>query len=191
MKYLADLLTLLRFICAGVVGIAAWQNNWKLALVAFAIGILSDAFDGPAARHWPYTESENKSKPWRRDPHVFDNMADLSLSTAGFVGLTLTQLSLLQAGLVLASIALLFVYFVQMVEWYARHGRPDMAEKFDVAHGFVYGAELAAMLIIITALAMPYWWPVAALAYMPLGLCLLWFKRDRITSRAEVDYSRH
>ena len=189
MKYLADVLTALRFVAAVVVGFAAWQDAWLLATTVFIVGILSDAFDGPAARKWPYSVADDMRLPWRRDPHFFDNAADLALSTAGLLGLTFSQLSFVQACIVIAAVAAISFYFVRTVEWYARHGRPDTAEKFDVAHGFMYGAELATMLVVMTALVSEYW-PFMVFVYIICAIPLLWFKRDRITSRSEVDYSR-
>jgi phosphatidylglycerophosphate synthase len=190
MKYIADLLTMTRFITAIVVGYAAWQDMWSLALVAFIVGILSDAFDGPAARKWPYSAADNQRLLWRRDPHGFDNAADLALSTAGLIGLTFSRLPYQLAVMVILFVALLSVAFVRSVEAYKKEGKPKTAEMVDVTHGFVYGIELTAMLIIMTTLAMPHSWPFMVLLYGAGASPLLWFKRDRITSRSEVDYSR-
>ncbi len=189
MKYIADLLTALRFVGAGVVGYASWQGLWVLALVAFIVGILSDAFDGPAARRWPHSPADNARLPWRKDPHAFDNAADLALSTAGLLGLTFSQLSVELASLLVVAVALVSVAFVRSVEAYKSAGKPKVAEKIDVAHGFVYGAELAAMLVAMTVLATDAW-SILVIVYVVAALPLLWFKRDRITSRREVDYSR-
>ena len=186
MKFIADGLTALRVLSAIGVALCIWQGAWVLATVVFLVGILSDAFDGIAARRWPYSPAENARYPWRKDPHALDNAADLSLSTAALLGVTLALLSFLEATVVVATVAGVSLVFVKAVELAARTD-VKCAERIDVAHGFVYGAELFAMLVIMTWQAFELWpWVVAG--YVILACPLLWVKRDRVTSRPEVDY---
>ncbi len=184
MKYIADALTMLRWLCAAVVLLAGLFGNWDVALAVFIFGILSDAFDGPAARRWPYTDQENARCWWRKDPHAFDNTADLMLSGAGMIGLSLHYLVWWQAALVVAGLgALSFV--IQTIVDHVGPTNPRLAERIDVAHGWLFGAELIVMLVIMTLLASATWlWPF----YAGAGAFLLWFKWDRITSRSELTY---
>ena len=155
----------------------------------FLIGILSDAFDGIAARRWPYTPTENARYPWRKDPHAFDNAADLSLSTAALLGVTFSLLSFWGAITTVVAVASVSLMFVEAVELAAKTD-VKRAERIDVTHGFVYGAELFAMLVVMTWQASEHWlWVVVG--YIVLACPLLWAKRDRITSRPEVDYGGH
>lgn len=189
MKYLADLLTVLRFVAAGVTAWLLIQDRWSWAAVSFGLGLLSDAFDGMAARRWPYSDAEAARLPWRKHPHALDNAADLALSSAGLVGLSLSLLPLWQAIGLLTGVAGVSLVFVIHVNIMIDEGRPEAAEKTDVVHGFVYGIELVAMLVIMTVLATPAW-PFIVTLYAMCGIPLLWMKRDRLTSRPEVDYRR-
>ncbi|AHB42514.1 hypothetical protein RAAC3_TM7C00001G0670 [Candidatus Saccharibacteria bacterium RAAC3_TM7_1] len=188
-KFIADGLTVLRVLSAAGVALCIWQGAWELATIVFLVGILSDAFDGIAARRWPYSPSENMRYPWRKDPHAFDNAADLSLSTAALLGVTLALLPFWGAVAVVIAVAGVSLIFVKSVELAAKTD-VKRAERIDVAHGFVYGAELFVMLVVMTWQAFEFWpWIVAG--YVVLACPLLWAKRDRITSRPEVDYGGH
>lgn len=186
MKYLADLLTLLRFLMAAATLGFLLTNQWGPAAIAFGIGLLSDAFDGICARTWPF-EPES-SHWWRKNPHAFDNAADLSLSTAGLVGLGFSLLPFWHAAGVLVGVAGVSVMFVKHIEIMIDEGRPRAAEITDVIHGFVYGVEMIAMLVIMTIMATSAW-VVILVVYVIAGIPLLWLKRDRLLSRTEVDYS--
>lgn len=190
LKYVADALTGLRFVTAIVVSWAGLSQLWDVAMVAFIVGILSDALDGPAARKWPYTPEENQRLVWRRnDPHMWDNAADLALMSGGLVGVTLGLLPFWQAGLVCVGTALLSVCFVVALEGAARKRRPKLAERIDVVHGWVFGLELVAVLVVVTVHATDAW-PVWLITYTVVLLWLVRFKWDRVTSRPEVNYSR-
>ncbi len=184
MKYIADALTVLRVLSAAGVLLAALSGEWSVALCLFIVGILSDAFDGPAARRWPYTEDENQRFWWRRDAHQFDNTADLLLSGAGMIGLSLHYLVWWQAGLVVASLGLVSFVIQTIVDHIGKTNR-RLAERIDVMHGWLVAAELVIMLVLLTMLADASWlW----LPYVVAALFLLWFKWDRATSRSELTY---
>jgi phosphatidylserine synthase len=186
MKYIADVLTSLRVVAAVLIVIAVLQDMWMVALIVLIIGILSDAFDGIAARKWPYTAEENATKWWRKDPHAFDNMADLALSGAALLSLTVSLLSLWQVLIICAVVGLVSFVIQTIVDHVGPRNR-IVAERIDVAHGWLFGAELTAYLVIMTMQATPNWKTVVVL-YALAALPLVWLKWDRITSRSELTY---
>lgn len=196
MKYVADALTFLRYIAAltiAVVGImivfGERDGLWQLVMGLFVVGILSDAFDGPAARRWPYREAQERRMWWRKDSRKWDNNADLALSSAVFGTLAFSQLHWLCAIAVLAIIGGLSALIDGTVQKLREPGKYHVAERLDVVHGWIYALELLAGLILVTALATDSWpaWPVA---YSLVGVVLLVFKWDRATTRPEVYRSK-
>ncbi len=186
MKYVADVLTALRVLSALVVLLSAYHGAWALATAVFLFGILSDAFDGPAARRWQYTDEENARKWWRKDPHVLDNIADVSLNGAGMVALGFTLLPVWAAIVTIVTVGAVS-FGIQMVVDHVGREDPERAERIDVRHGWLFGAELAFMLVSLTVLATPDW-PLVIAVYVVGSVPLLWFKWDRVTSRQELDY---
>lgn len=186
MKYIADLLTALRVLLAAAVLLAIWQDMWTLAATAFLIGLLTDAFDGIAARMWPYSEEENSRLWWRKDAHKLDNNADLALSGAAMIGLAFSLLVWWQAAMVVALLGAISA-LIQGVVDHVGPTNPKRAERIDVAHGWLYGTELAAMLLLLTAQATNDW-EKFLVVYAIGGFILLWVKWDRVTSRAELNY---
>ncbi len=194
MKYVADVLTGLRFVMAVIVLIAGLFGLWTIALMAFAFGVLSDALDGPAARRWPYTPKEEQAKWWRKDPHgLWDNAADFSLSAGGLIGLSVGYFGFGWSAIVVCGIvAIISGCFVTALEVAARAGKPRVAEAIDVVHGWVFGAELLAMTVLLIVLAVTnedlelILFVVTAAIAIAVVVC----KWDRVTSRPEVDYSR-
>ena len=186
MKYIADGLTALRMLLAAILLVLIWQSLWALATVVLVVGILSDAFDGIAARRWPYSAEENQRLWWRKDAHQLDNLADLMLSGAALVGLALSLLDFWSAVVVVAIVGLTSAVIDRIVQIVGRKN-PVKAERIDVAHGWLYGAELAVMVGMMTRQASEHW--VAILTGLAFSaLPLLWLKWDRITSRAELTY---
>lgn len=191
MKFVADVLTFSRFLFAIGTLAAALSGSWAVAVVLFAIGIMTDALDGPIARRWPYTANEEKKFFWRaKDPHLWDNTADLVLSTCGLLAAAYAVFGVGWWSLItIAAVALVSLCFVGGLEIAARSGRPKLAERIDVLHGWVFGLELLSMLIILTIMATDAWhgW---ALAYATATVAVIVIKWDRVTSRDEVDYRR-
>lgn len=184
MKYIADGLTLLRMFVAAAIIPLGLLGLWEVALGLFITGILTDAFDGPAARKWPYSKHENATLWWRKDAHKFDNMADVLLSGAGLVSLSFSQLNWWQAVLIVAGVGLLS-FIIQMIVDNIGPRSPRVAERIDVAHGWLFGFELTTMLALMTLLASQL---CLFAVYAVLAVPLLWFKWDRVTSRAELTY---
>lgn len=187
MKYIADVLTVLRLVSAFVIFFAILQESWVLAAALFAFGILTDAVDGVAARRWPYSDAENRRLWWRRDAHLFDNVADSSLAFAALLGLAIVMPVW---WLVLCGVAMGSILFLVAIER-SRHSRPQLAERIDVCFGWTYGALLASTLVYLTwqaagAQTLSVWLGV----YVVAGLGLLWMKRDRLVGRPELDYGK-
>ena len=191
MKFVADVLTFSRFLFALGTVAAVIGGNWGLAVVLFTIGILTDAFDGPIARRWPYTAEEEKKFFWRaKDPHMWDNAADLTLSTCGLLAVVYAVFGIAWWSLfTIGIVALVSACFVGALEIAARSGRPKLAERIDVVHGWVFGIELLTMLVVLTVMATDTW-PYWAALYSVATIVVVIAKWDRVTSRAEVDYSR-
>lgn len=88
MKYLADLLTLIRFILAIVlVGFSLGGGSPENAFIVFLIAELTDAFDGVCAKKWPFA---NNKTPWyRKYAAKYDMISDVLLAGAQVLYLTL------------------------------------------------------------------------------------------------------
>lgn len=191
MNRIADALTIFRLFSAPVLLVLLLCGQWQVAMILFIAGILSDAFDGIAARRWPPREHR-----FRTDPHAFDNAADGALSVLGVAGL-LGRFFLawlndwpeanLFVGWAIAAVLILlatgvFLFLVgQLV--------PASAEKIDVIHGFFYGVLLLATLVQITILATGanavVW--ICLIGAVTVVICVI--KWDRLTSRPEVTYN--
>ena len=76
--YIADLLTVLEVILSGVVIYLGFHSTISSGIASFVILIaeLCDAFDGIAARTWPYPVG---NYPWRKFATLYDILSDLLL----------------------------------------------------------------------------------------------------------------
>ena len=192
MNKVADALTLFRLFSAPVLLALLLCGQWQAAMVLFIVAILSDAFDGLAARRWPPKEHR-----FRKDPHAFDNAADGALSVLAVAGLLgrvfLAWLNdwaeaTLFVGWAIAAVLILLVtgVFLFLVGQLV----PASAEKVDVLHGFFYGILLLATLSQITILATTgaataMW--ACLIGAATVAICFV--KWDRLTSRPEVTYN--
>jgi hypothetical protein len=79
MYRIADIITLSRIIIS--IGLAAIPMNATWAVILIALGLLTDAVDGPFARAWPWPEYEPKPI-WKRLSEGYDMLADTSLVVA-------------------------------------------------------------------------------------------------------------
>lgn len=88
MKYLADILTLIRFILALVLFYLAFANGTpEAAFIIFLTAELTDTFDGTCARKWPFKKGE---EPWyRKYAAKYDMISDALLAVAQVLFLTL------------------------------------------------------------------------------------------------------
>ena len=80
-KYLADLLTLTRFILSVVLIVLAFANGSIAAgFLIFVLGELTDAFDGTCATKWPFPK--NKTPKYRKYAAKYDMLTDALLAFA-------------------------------------------------------------------------------------------------------------
>ena len=81
MRYLADLLTLSRFILGLVLfGLAFSGGSASSAFIVFLAAELTDTFDGTCARKWPFPKGK---EPWyRKYAARYDMVADVLLAGA-------------------------------------------------------------------------------------------------------------
>lgn len=80
-KYLADLLTLTRFILAIVLIVLAFTgDSIATGFLIFVLGELTDAFDGTCATKWPFPE--NKAPKYRKYAAKYDMLTDALLAFA-------------------------------------------------------------------------------------------------------------
>lgn len=87
MKYLADLLTLTRFILGLVLlRLVFVGGHPETAFLIFLVGVLTDAFDGTCSRKWPFKKGQ---EPWyRKYASKYDMVADVLLAAAQVLFLT-------------------------------------------------------------------------------------------------------
>ena len=89
MKYLADLLTLSRFILALVIFYCCFTNSGSAEAVflMFFAAVLTDAFDGTCAKKWPFPK--NKTPKYRKYAALYDMVSDVLLAAAQVLFVTL------------------------------------------------------------------------------------------------------
>ena len=81
MKYLADILTLTRFILATILFSLAFSNGSpEAAFLVFFAGVLTDVFDGTCAKKWPFPK--NKTPKYRKYAPIYDMVSDVLLAAA-------------------------------------------------------------------------------------------------------------
>lgn len=81
MRYLADLLTLTRFILSLVLLVMAFVGGTpEAAFIIFFIAVLTDVFDGTCSRKWPFPK--DKTPRYRKYAAKFDMVADALLAAA-------------------------------------------------------------------------------------------------------------
>ena len=88
MRYLADLLTLTRFILSTILLILAFAGGTpEAAFIIFLTAEFTDTFDGTCARKWPFPK--NKIPKYRKYAAQFDIVSDVLLAAAQVLFCTL------------------------------------------------------------------------------------------------------
>ena len=122
MKYLADLLTLSRFILSIILLVLAFVGcPAENAFIIFLTAELTDTFDGTCARKWPFPK--NKTPKYRKYAALYDMVSDVLLAAAQVLFLTL-QVNLI-AGLIIIFFYTIVCGVIELVIYGKFFGHPD------------------------------------------------------------------
>ena len=122
MKYLADLLTLSRFILSIILLILAFVGSpAENAFIIFLVAELTDTFDGTCARKWPFPK--NKIPKYRKYAALYDMVSDVLLAAAQVLFLTL-QVNLV-AGLTILIFYVVVCGTIELIVYGKFFGHPD------------------------------------------------------------------
>ena len=126
MRYLADLLTLTRFILSIALLILAFAGgSADAAFVVFLTAELTDTFDGTCARKWPFPK--NKTPKYRKYAAQFDMVSDALLAAAQVLFVTLRVNWI--AGLVVILYYIVICGVIELVIYGKFFGHPDNCTK--------------------------------------------------------------
>ena len=130
MRYLADFLTLSRFILGCVLfALAIIGCPAEVAFIIFLVAELTDAFDGTCARKWPFPKSQTPS--YRKYSAQFDMVSDVLLAGAQVLFLTV-QVNL-PVGLVIIAYYLISSIGGDLLVYGKILGHPDDCTKNSLA----------------------------------------------------------
>ena len=124
MRYLADILTLARFILATIlilIAIFSPNTDAGTGLLIFVAAELTDAFDGTCAAKWPFPKS--KIPKYRKYAAKYDMWADALTAFAVVLFFTL-RVNLL-AGLIIAASYIALAIVVELIVYGKIFGHPD------------------------------------------------------------------
>lgn len=122
MRYLADLLTLTRFILSIILIVLAFVGSpAENAFIIFLTAELTDTFDGTCARKWPFPK--NKTPKYRKYAAQFDMVSDVLLA-AGHVLFCTLQVNWI-AGLVVIIYYTVICGVLELVLYGKFFGHPD------------------------------------------------------------------
>lgn len=170
MRYLADLLTTIRFVLGVVLlGLAIMGGSAESAFIVFLIAVLTDAFDGTCARKWPFPKGK---APWyRKYAAKYDMVSDVLLAAAQTLFLLL-QVDIVAGMAVISFYALCAI--MELVLYGKFFGHPDnctknslvqrdfpLAKKIILTRRILYALCLGIVNVFIlfaTSWAMPVKW---------------------------------
>ena len=201
MWYLADCLTLIRFILSLVLGVLAIYNGApELALVIFLIAGLTDAFDGTCAKKWPMPK--NKQPRYRRYAAKYDMISDILLAATQVLFLTL-QVNF-GTGLVIIIYYLISSIGGDLIVYGKVLGHPDdctknalirknfrLAKKIIIVRRYLY--VLCLVIVSILILLVTDWSDIIKYSVLTIGCLLIvlgWFflkQRRQNISRDAVE----
>ena len=122
MKYLADLLTLSRFILSIILLVLAFVGSpAENAFIIFLTAELTDTFDGTCARKWPF--KKGKEPKYRKYTAIYDMVSDVLLAAAQVLFLTL-QVNLV-VGLIIIIFYTLVCGIIELIVYGKFFGHPD------------------------------------------------------------------
>ena len=126
MRYLADLLTLSRFILSIVLLVLAFvSGSADAAFVIFLTAELTDTFDGTCARKWPFPK--NKIPKYRKYAALYDMVSDALLAVAQVLFVTL-RINVI-AGLIVIIYYTVICGTIELIVYGKLFGHPDNCTK--------------------------------------------------------------
>ncbi len=204
MRYLADILTLIRFIMASILLVLAFIGcPAENAFIIFLVAELTDIFDGTCARKWPFPK--NNIPKYRKYAVLFDIVADVLLA-AGQVIFCILQVNWV-VGLVVILYYLLFCGISEFILYGKLFGHPDnctenslvkrnfpLAKKIVLTRRYLYAACLGVISVFI--LFATSWPDSVKHGFLVLGCFILvfaWFflrQRRKNISRDAVEIEK-
>ena len=130
MRYLADILTLSRFILSIILLILAFTGGTpEAAFVIFLTAEFTDAFDGTCARKWPFPK--NKIPKYRKYAAIYDMVSDVLLAATQVLFVTL-QINWI-AGLIVIIYYTIICGTIELIVYGKLFGHPDNCTKNSLA----------------------------------------------------------
>ena len=175
-KYLADILTLIRFILATTLIILAIfdseASNIGIGFLLFVIAELTDAFDGTCATRWPFPK--NKTPKYRKYAAKYDMYAD-ALTAVAVILFFIFRVNWL-AGLIITIGYGLIAPVVEAVVYGKLCGPPDdcapnslMKRNFKLAKKIILARR---MLYIALIALMTFWLLYASNWYLAVKIII-------------------
>lgn len=169
--HIADVLTFSRFILGGLLIFFTIAGvSPTLALIVFVLAELTDAFDGMAARHWPYP-NDGKKRWWRECASGIDQIADI------FLGLTLLIYIMVRMDAWVAYIAFALIIVIAIPVQIWRHfqiekygPKDELVRKVVLARRYLYVAGLYALFFYFV------WHPATFTTIAALPFSNLWLR---------------
>ena len=131
MRYLADLLTLTRFILALAIlyGCVMHSGSAEAVFIMFFVAVLTDVFDGTCAKKWPFPK--NKTPKYRKYAALYDMVSDVLLAAAQVLFVTIRVNWII--GLVVIIYYVVICASIELVVYGKFFGHPDNCTKNSLA----------------------------------------------------------
>ncbi len=184
-----DLFTIMQVIITAFIVIGTWSFTLETVIFLFAAAELCDAIDGPCAKRWKYPK-DGKYRWWRTYASEIDKITDLMTGCAMII-YTIARVNSVFGWLELLVCTIIGI-FIQMTVYDCRGHGYDLIDKNEqlalkIIHirRFVYVVNI---LGVITYLIWQTVWSnsvkgTLTLLMLPIGLFLLFYKRDRLRDR--------
>lgn len=203
-RYLADILTLIRFVLAIALFILAFTNGDLVAgFLVFVLGELTDAFDGTCAAKWPFPK--NKAPKYRKYASKYDMIVDILLASAMFLFFTI-RVTLI-GGLAMGITYIISAIIIDLVVYRKILGHPDdcrpkslIKKNFPLAKKIILTRRMIYLALIVISSAWTLFasaWPVSVkitVAIVAAAIAIfLWFfesQRRHHISRDAVDIEK-
>jgi len=204
MRYLADLLTLSRFILSIALLVLAFAGgSADAAFVIFLTAELTDTFDGTCARKWPFPK--NKIPKYRKYAALYDMVSDALLAVAQVLFVTL-RINVI-AGLIVIIYYTVICGTIELIVYGKLFGHPDnctknsltrrnfpLAKKIVLARRYIYTICLGILnAFILFATSWPLPVKIVLFAFGCSIFVFIWFflrQRRKNVSRDAVEIEK-